>query len=183
MKRNFLRLGALVAFVAIVAPAPVHAAGFGSGMVEFAIKELCKYMIGDLGGLLTAVAGFGAIVAAAFGAYRAFYSAIITAIGAFTISSIMSIYFEGAASTCDGAAKASRTATAATPRTADALERSDDFFNFDVNAVGEDTGSAGPGAAKQSGIPEVQDRRAGWKGVDPFNEHEEVEAADSLVRF
>lgn len=185
MKRNFSYIAAVIALGVIVAPAPAHAA-FGSGMVEFAIQELCKYMIGDLGGLLTAVAGFGAIVAAAFGAYRAFYSAIITAVGAYTISSILSIFFPQAAGTCNGAAQANRTANVAqagNPAGKSALG-GEDFFNFDIESVGETSRSAGSTVAgARAGLPEVQDKRSGWKGVDPFNEEQEGEADDTLASF
>lgn len=60
-------------------------------------------MLNELGGLLTVVAGFGAIVAAAFGAYKAFFSAIITAIGCFVTPNILGFYFPTAGNQCETA--------------------------------------------------------------------------------
>lgn len=84
---------------------------FSTKVIEDAIKELCGLIEGHLGGLLVTVAAFGAIVAAAMGSYRAFYSAIITAVGAFAVSSILSLYFEEAAANCgNGGKSASKSA-------------------------------------------------------------------------
>ena len=81
-------------------------ADFDTGVLDWAIGELCGHITGHLGGLLVTVAGFGAIVAAAMGSYRVFYGAIITAVGAFAVSAIMSLYFQEAASVCDNGAGA-----------------------------------------------------------------------------
>ena len=81
---------------------PSTSFAFDTAVIDWAIKELCGHITGSLGGLLVSVAALGAIVAAAMGSYRVFYSAIMTAVGAFAISSIVSLYFEDAASLCSG---------------------------------------------------------------------------------
>lgn len=73
---------------------------FDTDVIDWAIGELCGHISGNLGGLLVTVAGFGAIVAAAMGSYRVFYGAIITAVGAFAVSTIMSLYFPQASRIC-----------------------------------------------------------------------------------
>jgi hypothetical protein len=70
--------------------------------VEFAIKEICQHMQGNLGGLLMATAGVGGLISAAFGNMKAMYSCVVTAIGAFTISSMLSLHFDAAAGHCNG---------------------------------------------------------------------------------
>ena len=66
----------------------------------WAIQELCGHMKGNYGALLMSTAGVGAIVSAAFGNYKASYGFIITGIGAFTITSMLSLYFPDAAQYC-----------------------------------------------------------------------------------
>lgn len=156
-------IAALTLVVLLAVPVSAHAQ-LGSGMVKFAIQELCKEMMGDLGALLTATAGFGAIVAAAFGAYRAFYSAIITAVGAFSISAILSLYFPTAAAECkekDGNSGSKRSISSPLTREAGANE---DFFNFDPDAAG--TAAAMDPAAPPS--TEVRVAEKGEKKNDPF---------------
>lgn len=89
---------ALVAGLSI----PSTSWAFDTAVIDWAIRELCDHITGSLGGLLVSVAALGAIVAAAMGSYRVFYSAIMTAVGAFAISSIVSLYFEDAAGLCAG---------------------------------------------------------------------------------
>lgn len=74
---------------------------FAFDSVRFAIREICGHMTGNLGGLLMVVAGIGGLASAAFGNFRASQSLIITAIGAFAISSILSLYFPRAAAECN----------------------------------------------------------------------------------
>lgn len=75
---------------------------FALASVEFAIKEICAHMQGNLGGLLMATAGVGGLISAAFGNMKAMYSCVVTAIGAFAISSMLSLHFEQAAGLCSG---------------------------------------------------------------------------------
>ncbi len=88
---------------------------FALQSVDFAISEICKHMEGSLGSLLMIAAGVGGIISAAMGNIRAMYSCLITAIGAFTISSMLSLYFPAAAEKCSngtsGGGDTSRTLT------------------------------------------------------------------------
>ncbi len=72
--------------------------------VDFAIEEICAHMQGNLGGLLMAAAGVGGIASAAFGNMKAMYSCLVTAIGAFGISAVLSLHFPDAANKCSGGA-------------------------------------------------------------------------------
>ncbi len=73
---------------------------FAFESVEFAIREICGHMQGNLGGLLMTTAGIGGIVAAAFGNLRASHSLIVVGIGAAALSGILSLYFPRAAEIC-----------------------------------------------------------------------------------
>lgn len=88
--------GALAAVLLL--PKDVYA--FDSAI--FAIEEICGHMQGKLGGLLMTVAGIGGLTAAAFGNMRATQSLIVVGIGAFAISSVLSIHFPEAAGHCNG---------------------------------------------------------------------------------
>ena len=68
--------------------------------VKFAIEQLCGHMHGGFGALLLTTAGIGAIVAAALGNIRASTSCLITGVGAYTISTMLSFYFPEAAKVC-----------------------------------------------------------------------------------
>lgn len=76
---------------------------FAFASAEFAIKEICGHMMGNLGALLMTAAGVGAVVSAAFGNFKASYGLIITGVGAFTISSLLGLFFEDAGALCAGA--------------------------------------------------------------------------------
>ncbi len=162
-----LGLGIVVGSLTVTAEAQ-----FGAGMVNVAIQEICKEIMGDLGGLLTAVAGFGAIVAAAFGAYKAFYSAILTAVGAFTVSSILSLYFPDAAGTCNGAAPAAAARTSpaqAIDAGLVAQKSNDDFFNFDANSIDKPDAENNGAAVARKVAPEVHVKDTESTDDDPFN--------------
>ncbi|MBP9837440.1 MAG: hypothetical protein KBC84_01870 [Proteobacteria bacterium] len=100
--RKILAGFALVIFSTLIIQDNAYA--FDTAVIDWAIGELCGHITHHLGGLLVTVAGFGAIVAAAFGSYRVAYSAIITAVGAFAVSTILSLYFKDAASKCGAGA-------------------------------------------------------------------------------
>lgn len=70
--------------------------------VDFAIKEICGHMMGNLGGLLMAAAGVGSIASAAFGNMKAMYSCLVTAMGAFGVSTVLSLHFQAAYTLCKG---------------------------------------------------------------------------------
>ncbi len=105
-KSAYIGMLAVGAGAFVVAQPDPAWAEFDSSVIDWAIQELCGHITGHLGGLLTAVAATGALVAAAMGTYRVFYGAIITAVGAFAVSTIMSLHFGDAAQICDGGAAA-----------------------------------------------------------------------------
>ncbi len=120
MRQSNRRVIAGLGIGAIVLGGSSPAMAFDTGVIDWAIGELCGHISGHLGGLLVTVAGFGAIVAAAMGSYRVFYGAIITAVGAFATSTIMSLYFPEAAAICNGGGGAGGGGTA---RSAETLSR------------------------------------------------------------
>lgn len=99
MQRKISKLVSIQLLVLLVLVSSASA----QSVIDETIKEICGLMLNDLGALLTVVAGFGAVVAAAFGAYKAFFSAIITAIGCFVTPNILGFYFPAAGTTCDSA--------------------------------------------------------------------------------
>lgn len=100
-RRLVIISAASLVFIALFAEA-----AFAFESVKFAIKEICGHMTGNLGGLLMTVAGIGGLASAAFGNFRASQSLIVTGIGAFAISAILSLYFPKAAGECSGNAAA-----------------------------------------------------------------------------
>lgn len=58
-----------------------------------AVGNLFKFVEGSFGALVMTVAGIGAIVAAAMGAYKAAVAIIIVAIGAFILRALVSLFF------------------------------------------------------------------------------------------
>ena len=91
---------------------------------KFAIGVLCEMMMGPLGGLLVTVAGVGAIVAAAFGNFRASQGLIVVAVGAFSISAILSLSFPDAAKLCVASSGSSTARSAADTDSTDSQNRS-----------------------------------------------------------
>lgn len=87
--------------LALIITAPLDV--FALESVKFAIRELCQHIEGNLGGLLMVAAGVGGMISAAFGNMKALYSCIVTGIGAFTASSMLSLYFPAAYKECNGA--------------------------------------------------------------------------------
>ncbi|MCB0323774.1 MAG: hypothetical protein KDD69_09385 [Bdellovibrionales bacterium] len=147
---------------------------FAFASARFAIEEICGHMTGSLGGLLMTVAGIGGLVAAAFGNFRASQSFIVTAIGAFAIGSVLSIYFEDAAAVCDsggggGGGGAITRTTAASART----EAGDPF-----NVVESDLARSRNAAARiGAGIG------ADFSKAAELPQGQEVESADAFQQF
>ena len=87
----------LVAFVllaksdAALAQAPV----FDDSEIRIAVCQLMDLMNSSLGALLTAVAGIGAIVGAAFGAYKASMSMITVATASYIMPTLVGLWFGG----------------------------------------------------------------------------------------
>lgn len=70
----------------------------GQGLAgDYRIYEAAELLIslveGNAGSLIMVLAGIGAIVSAAFGAYRAATSLIVVAVGAFILRSLVDIFF------------------------------------------------------------------------------------------
>ena len=94
------RMALIVSGLAMITASALEAA-WAFESAEFAIQELCGHMQGSLGALLMSAAGVGAVISGAFGNFRASFSFIVVGIGAFTTSTMMSLYFPDAANTCN----------------------------------------------------------------------------------
>jgi len=66
---------------------------YDTWQIDVAICQILGLMEGSLGAFLTAVAGAGAVVASAFGAYRAGFSLIVVATSSFIMHSLVSLWF------------------------------------------------------------------------------------------
>lgn len=69
------------------------AAAFDDRHIREGVCQLLALIEGPLGALLTTVAGIGAVVSSAFGAYRAGYSMVVVACGSFCMRSLVSLWF------------------------------------------------------------------------------------------
>lgn len=98
-RESRIKIGKLICLGLLIC-APINA--FGLESVRFAIKELCQHIEGNLGGLLMVTAGVGGMISAAFGNMKSLYTFVITGIGAFTASSMLSLYFPEAYGICSG---------------------------------------------------------------------------------
>jgi hypothetical protein len=58
-----------------------------------AVNAIMTYLEGTFGALVMAAAGIGAILAAAFGNYKAALSLMVVAVGAFILRSVMATFF------------------------------------------------------------------------------------------
>lgn len=61
--------------------------------VRGAVALLLKFSEGSFGALLMITSGVGAIVSAAFGAYKAATSLLVTAVGSFILRALVSLFF------------------------------------------------------------------------------------------
>jgi len=72
--------------------------GLGVSEGDFRIFEvtarLFELIEGNLGALIMVAAGLGAIISAAFGAYRAAVGLLVVAVGAFILRSLVDIFFD-----------------------------------------------------------------------------------------
>lgn len=71
----------------------VSEANFQDGLIRGAVGNLFMLIEGAFGALIMVVAGLGAIVAAAMGAYRAAVGMLVVAVGAFILRSLVSLFF------------------------------------------------------------------------------------------
>jgi hypothetical protein len=150
-----IRIGQLFCF-ALVISAPMSA--FGLESVRFAIKELCQHMEGNLGGLLMVTAGVGGMISAAFGNMKALYTCIITAIGAFTASSMLSLYFPEAHAICTGQGGGTTTRTTKAQRShvsqIDEVAAVNGFFRLGDEPESSNLDSNQDSTAQESSIQE-----------------------------
>lgn len=68
-------------------------AAFNDTLIRNSVGNLFKLVEGAFGALIMVVAGLGAIVAAAMGAYRAALGMLVVAVGAFILRSLVSLFF------------------------------------------------------------------------------------------
>ena len=68
-------------------------ANFDDTLIRGSVGNLFKLIEGAFGALIMVVAGLGAIVAAAMGAYRAAVGMLVVAVGAFILRALVSLFF------------------------------------------------------------------------------------------
>lgn len=68
-------------------------AAYEDDLVRNSVANLFKLLEGAFGALIMVVAGLGAIVAAAMGAYRAAVGMLVVAVGAFILRALVSLFF------------------------------------------------------------------------------------------
>lgn len=68
-------------------------AAFDDSLIKGAVGNLFLLIEGAFGALIMVVAGLGAIVAAAMGAYRAAVGMLVVAVGAFILRALVSLFF------------------------------------------------------------------------------------------
>ncbi|MFN8391990.1 MAG: hypothetical protein U0136_16995 [Bdellovibrionota bacterium] len=68
-------------------------ADFDDTLIRNSVGNLFKLIEGAFGALIMVVAGLGAIVAAAMGAYRAAVGMLVVAVGAFILRALVSLFF------------------------------------------------------------------------------------------
>ena len=70
----------------------VHPA-YNDNQIRLSVGLLFALIEGSFGALVMVVAGLGAIIAAAFGAYRAAVGMLVVAVGAFILRALVSLFF------------------------------------------------------------------------------------------
>ncbi|MCB0323254.1 MAG: hypothetical protein KDD69_06750 [Bdellovibrionales bacterium] len=68
-------------------------AAYEDDLVRNSVGNIFKLIEGAFGALIMVVAGLGAIVAAAMGAYRAALGMLVVAVGAFILRALVSLFF------------------------------------------------------------------------------------------
>lgn len=68
-------------------------AAYQDDLVRNSVGNLFKLIEGAFGALIMVVAGLGAIIAAAMGAYRASMGMLVVAVGAFILRALVSLFF------------------------------------------------------------------------------------------
>ena len=79
---------------------------FDDNQIQCALVQLYTLMNGAFGALIMVVAGIGAIIASAFGAYKSGMSMLVVALGSFILQSLVSLFFGayGSDPACSGSA-------------------------------------------------------------------------------
>lgn len=67
--------------------------GFNAAEIRGSVELLFQLIEGAFGALIMVLAGLGAIIAAAFGAYRAAVGMLVVAVGAFILRALVSLFF------------------------------------------------------------------------------------------
>ena len=75
------------------APSTFSEANYNSDMIRLAVGNIFRLIEGPFGALVMVVAGLGAIVAAAMGAYRGALALVVVAVGAFILRALVSLFF------------------------------------------------------------------------------------------
>ena len=82
-----------------------QAGGFGGGgglattgqvnsqRIQIAVNAIMQYLEGSFGALIMAASGVGAIMAAAFGQYKAALSLMVVAVGSFILRNLINTFF------------------------------------------------------------------------------------------
>jgi len=70
-------------------------AQFDDELIRSGVGNLFQLIEGAFGALIMVVAGLGAIIAAAMGAYRAALGMLVVALGAFILRALVSLFFGG----------------------------------------------------------------------------------------
>jgi hypothetical protein len=73
-------------------PEPLEA-DYDDTLNRFATGNLLRFIEGSFGALIMVGAGLGAIIAGAFGAYKAAISMLVVAVGAFILRALVSLFF------------------------------------------------------------------------------------------
>jgi len=68
-------------------------ASYDDALIRGAVGNLFKFVEGAFGALIMVVAGLGAIVSAAMGAYRLAVSMLVVAVGAFILRALVTLFF------------------------------------------------------------------------------------------
>ncbi|MCB0346012.1 MAG: hypothetical protein KDD66_12905 [Bdellovibrionales bacterium] len=89
-----LCVGLSEASTAQLATAPGSGVEFGDDRIYEVVNRFFLLIEGNLGALVMIAAGLGAIIAAAFGAYRAAVGLLVVAVGAFILRSLVAIFFD-----------------------------------------------------------------------------------------
>ena len=68
-------------------------AGYEHDRLNDAVRNLFELIEGSFGAIIMIASGLGAIVSAAFGAYRAAVGLLVVAVGAFILRALVALFF------------------------------------------------------------------------------------------